>query len=307
MTDELRTYIKRRKEELNAIIMAHFYQIPEIQDIADFVGDSLELARRAAATEAEVIFFCGVNFMAESAKILSPQKLVILPEARAGCPMADMITAGKLRKFKDEHPEFEVVCYVNSSAEVKAESDICCTSSNAVEVVKSIPESRGILFVPDQNLASFVAQKTGREIKAWPGYCPVHHHISREDILVAKKEHPEAVVLVHPECRPEVVELADEALSTGGMLKYVEKSEAKEFIIGTEEGLLYQLKKRNPDKTFYLAHKEFLCPDMKLTTLEKLALAVEKMEPVVEVPEGVREKAYRALERMLSVGPSPSN
>ncbi len=301
MPDSLVQYIKKRKEELNAVIMAHFYQRPEIQDLADMVGDSLQLARYAAGTDASVIVFCGVSFMAESAKILSPDKLVIMPEPEAGCPMADMITGEKLREWKKSHPGAQVVCYVNSSAEVKAESDICCTSSNAIQVVNSIPPDSRILFVPDQNLGHFLAGKTGREIECWPGYCPTHHNVTAEEIREQKARHPGAIVLVHPECRPEVIDLADEALSTGGILKYVEKSPAREFIIGTEIGLLHQLQTRFPDKVFHIARDEFICPNMKLNTLENLAHAMDTLEYKIEVPEDVRQKAYRALERMLSI------
>ncbi|MGE5423514.1 MAG: quinolinate synthase NadA [Ignavibacteriales bacterium] len=302
MPDQITEYILKRKSELNAVIMAHFYQRPEIQEIADFVGDSLQLAQKAAETQAGAIFFCGVSFMAESAKILNPDKLVVLPEPEAGCPMADMITGEQLRNWKAKHPGATVVTYVNSSAEVKAESDVCCTSSNAIAVVRSIPEDTPILFVPDQNLGAFVADKTGRKnITCWPGFCPTHHHFKPEDIQEIKTAHPDAVVIVHPECRPEIIALADEALSTGGMLKYVEKSSAEEFVIGTEEGLMYQLRKRFPAKTFYLAHEKLICPNMKLTTIEKLAYVMETMEPSVEVPEDIRLKAYKALERMLKI------
>jgi len=239
--------------------------------------------------------------MAESAKILSPEKLVIMPEPEAGCPMADMITGEELREWKKAHPRAQVVCYVNSSAEVKAESDICCTSSNAIQVVNSIPSDCQILFVPDQNLGHFLARKTGRQIECWPGYCPTHHNVTAEEIREQKARHPEAIVLVHPECRPEVIDLADEALSTGGILKYVEKSPAREFIIGTEMGLLHQLQTRFPDKVFHIAHEEFICPNMKLNTLENLARVMDTLENRIEVPEDVRVRAYRSLERMLNI------
>ncbi len=301
MPDNLVKYINDRKKELNAVIMAHFYQLPEIQDLADFVGDSLQLAREAANTQASVIIFCGVSFMAESAKIMNPTKLVILPDPAAGCPMADMISAAQLREWKASRPEAKVVCYVNSSAEVKAESDICCTSSNVIKVINSIPPEHPILFVPDQNLGNFVALKTGRKIESWPGYCPTHHEVSAEEILAQKARYPEAPVVVHPECRLEVIELADETLSTGGILKYVKQSPAREFIIGTEVGLLHQLTKRFPEKVFHMAREEFLCPNMKLITLEKLAKVMETLEPAVEVPEDIRIKAYNSLERMLDI------
>ncbi|MGI6514534.1 MAG: quinolinate synthase NadA [Syntrophomonadaceae bacterium] len=301
MSDNLVEFIKKRKEELNAVIMAHYYQRPEIQDLADMVGDSLQLARYAANTDASVIVFCGVSFMAESAKILSPEKLVIMPEPEAGCPMADMITGEKLREWRNAHPGAQVVCYVNSSADVKAESDICCTSSNAIQVVSSIPPDCQILFVPDQNLGRFLAKKTGREIECWPGYCPTHHNVTAEEIREKKALHPGAPVLVHPECRPEVIDLADEALSTGGILKYVEKSPAREFIIGTEIGLLHQLQTRFPDRVFHIAREEFVCPNMKLNTLANLAQVLDTLEYRIEVPEDIREKAYRSLERMLNI------
>jgi len=294
-------YINRRKQELNAIILAHFYQRPEIQEMADYVGDSLQLAVQAAKTTADVIVFCGVRFMAESAKILNPQRTVLLPEPGAGCPMADMITAKELRQKKQELPGVQVVCYVNSSAEVKAESDICCTSSNAVKVVNSLPPGVPVLFVPDKNLGHFVARQTGREMILWEGYCPVHHRVSLGELMEAKRQHPGAVVMVHPECQPEVVAASDYALSTGGILETVGSLPDREFIIGTEEGLLYQLRKRYPDRSFHLVRSEFLCPDMKLTTVEKVVRSLETLEPRIEVPEDVRGRAYQALERMINL------
>lgn len=294
-------YINRRKQELNAIILAHFYQRPEIQEMADYVGDSLQLAVQAAKTTADVIVFCGVRFMAESAKILNPQRTVLLPEPGAGCPMADMITAKELRQKKQELPGVQVVCYVNSSAEVKAESDICCTSSNAVKVVNSLPPGVPVLFVPDKNLGHFVARQTGREMILWEGYCPVHHRVSLDELMEAKRQHPGAVVMVHPECQPEVVAASDYALSTGGILETVGSLPDREFIIGTEEGLLYQLRKRYPDRSFHLVRSEFLCPDMKLTTVEKVVRSLETLEPRIEVPEDVRGRAYQALERMINL------
>lgn len=294
-------YINRRKQELNAIILAHFYQRPEIQEMADYVGDSLQLAVQAAKTTADVIVFCGVRFMAESAKILNPKRTVLLPEPGAGCPMADMVTAKELRRKKQELPGVQVVCYVNSSAEVKAESDICCTSSNAVKVVNSLPPDVPVLFVPDKNLGHFVARQTGREMILWEGYCPVHHRVSLDELMEAKRQHPGAVVMVHPECQPEVVAASDYALSTGDILETVGRLPDREFIIGTEEGLLYQLRKRYPDRNFYLVRDEFLCPDMKLTTVEKVVRSLETLEPKIEVPEDVRGRAYQALERMINL------
>lgn len=294
-------YIRKRKREINAVIMAHYYQPPEIQDIADFVGDSLELAKQAAETDAEVIVFCGVKFMAESAKVLSPQKTVILPEIKAGCPMADMITAKALRGMKNQYPDAVVVCYVNSSAEVKAESDICCTSRNAIEVVKSIPADKSIIFVPDRNLGQHIQDQTGREMILWQGYCPVHDKLTEEEINEKMAMYPEAKVVVHPECTPEISRKSDAVLSTGGILGYVKASPENDFIIGTEEGLIHALEKNHPQKNFYLARSGFQCQDMKYISLESLANAMRKLQYRVEVPEGVRQKAYDALAKMLSI------
>lgn len=302
MSQSLAEMIQARKKELDAVILAHFYQRPEIQEIADFVGDSLQLAQQATRVTASTIVFCGVGFMAESAKILNPEKRVILPVLEAGCPMADMITAEQLRKWKAEHPGSTVVCYVNSSAEVKAESDLCCTSANAVRVVESIPPDQQILFVPDQNLGDFVAKKTGRKIIAWEGYCPTHHYVTPTLIHQVKKQYPDAVVVVHPECRPDVVAIADAALSTGGMIKYIGESPARTFIVGTEEGIMYQLHKRYPDRKFILAHEEMICPNMKLTTIADLARAMETLEHEIDVDEEIRVRATRALEAMLRIG-----
>ncbi|MGS0763234.1 quinolinate synthase NadA [Syntrophomonas curvata] len=301
MTIALREFITRRKKELNALILAHFYQPPEIQDVADFVGDSLQLARQAAETDAGVIVFCGVSFMAESAKILSPDKMVLLPEIKAGCAMADMISANGLKNLKEKHPGAVVVCYVNSTAEVKAESDICCTSANAVNVVKSIPADRTIIFVPDRNLGAYIRSRTGREMILWEGCCPVHDRLGGEEVRNQMKLHPGAKVVVHPECPPDVIQLADAVRSTAGILNYVKTSPEKEFIIGTEEGFLYTLQQNCPDKVFHLARQEFRCEDMKLTSLDKLAAALERLEYQIEVPEDIRQKAYITLERMLKV------
>ena len=301
MTVDLQQFINRRKKELNALILAHFYQLPEIQDMADFVGDSLQLARQAAETDADIIVFCGVSFMAESAKILNPGKIVLLPEIKAGCAMADMISGEGLRTLKEKHPGAVVVCYVNSTAEVKAESDICCTSANAVNVVKSIPQDKKIIFAPDRNLGSYIQSQTGREMILWEGCCPVHDQLSGEEVRKQVRLHPGAPVVVHPECRPDVIELADAVRSTAGMLKYVKSSPEKEFIIGTEEGLLHTLQKNFPDKVFHLARQEFCCADMKLTSLEKLANSLDRLQYQIEVPEDIRQKAYLTLERMLKV------
>ena len=301
MTLELRDFITRRKRELNALILAHFYQLPEIQDIADYVGDSLQLARQAAETEADVIVFCGVSFMAESAKILSPDKMVLLPEIKAGCAMADMVTAEDLRSLKEKHPGAVVVCYVNSMAAVKAESDICCTSANAVNVVKSIPQDKTVIFAPDRNLGAYIQSQTGRKMILWEGCCPVHDELSGEEVREQMRLYPGAKVVVHPECAPDVIDLADAVRSTAGILNYVKNSPDKEFIIGTEEGFIYTLQKNCPDKVFHLARQQFRCEDMKLTTLEKLAVSLEQLQYQIEVPEDIRQRAYLTLERMLKI------
>lgn len=298
---ELSKEIRRLKRERDAVILAHVYQRPEVQDVADFVGDSLGLSQQAAAAGAKVIIFCGVHFMAESASILSPEKIVVLPEEHAGCPMADMVDTVQLERKKQEMPDAVVVCYVNTSAEVKAECDIACTSANAVKIVQSLPPEQPVLFVPDKNLGRFMASQTGREITVWEGYCHVHDRITVEDIQKAKAEHPQALVLLHPECKPEVLALADKVASTTGMINFARKSSAREFIIGTESGILHQLHKGTPDKQFYMASTNLLCPNMKKTTLESVHRALVTLQPRVEVPEDVREKAARCLERMLSV------
>lgn len=293
--------IKKLKKERNAIILAHNYQRGEVQDIADFVGDSFGLSQKASLSDAEVIVFCGVDFMAESAAVLNPEKSVLMPELSAQCPMAAMITPELLRKEKEKYPDAKVVCYVNTPAGVKAESDICCTSSNAIKVVNSLKEEE-IIFVPDKNLALYVASRTRKKIIPWNGYCPTHHLILPGDILLEKEEHPEAEVLVHPECRPDVVALADKVLSTEGMLKYAGLSASKEFIVGTEVGLLHRLKKENPGKTFIPATEYAVCPNMKMTTLQSIIRALERKEHVIKVPDEIRIKAKRALDRMLEVG-----
>ena len=291
--------VLRLKEARRAIILAHNYQRPEIQDIADFVGDSLELSQKAAQTNAEVIVFCGVHFMAETASILCPDKKVLLPDANAGCPMADMITAERLREERKEHPGAQVVCYVNSSAEVKAESDICCTSANAIRIIAKLPAKDGILFVPDQYLGRFVSVRTGKELILWPGFCPTHVRIRPEDILRLKKQHPRAKIVVHPECRPEVIQLANEVLSTGGMCRFARESEAQEIIVGTEVGIIHRLKKENPSKSFFPASERAICPNMKLINLEKVLWALKEMSPEVKIPEAIRLRAKEAVDRML--------
>lgn len=294
--------INKLKQQKDAVILAHNYQLPEIQDIADFNGDSLQLSRVAAKQKAKVIVFCGVHFMAETASILSPNKKILIPEENAGCPMANMITAEQLRKLKLKHPRAVTVGYVNTSAAVKAELDLCCTSTNAVKVILSIPKNKEIIFVPDQYLASYAAKVTGRKIIMWHGFCPTHVKILAKDILSQKKEHPEALVLVHPECTPEVIDLADEALSTGGMSNFVAKSPKREFIIGTEIGMLHRLKKDNPKKKFYPATELAVCPNMKRTTLEKVLWSLEDLKDEVKVPNEIRKKALKAINAMLAIG-----
>ncbi len=295
--------IRELKQKRKAVILAHNYQLPEIQDLADFCGDSLGLSIEASKTDAEVIVFCGVRFMAETAKILSPGKKVIMPDRRAGCPMADMITAGQLRDLKQKHPGALVVCYVNSMADVKAESDYCCTSANAVEVVSSLPRDRQIIFVPDQHLGRFVEEKTGRELILWPGYCPTHAFIGEDDIRKARQEHPGAVVMAHPECSEPVKRLADALLSTGQMLTFVKKNPAKEFIVATEVGMIHPLKKVRPDAEFIPAGGRGICPNMKKTTVEKVLASLTNLEYEVTVPEDIRLEAKRSLERMVEILP----
>lgn len=293
--------IMKLKESRNAVILAHNYQLGEVQDIADLVGDSLELSQKAARTDADVIVFCGVHFMAETASILCPDKVVLLPDTQAGCPMADMASAESLRKKKQEMPDATVVCYVNSSAEVKAESDICCTSANALKIVENLDRSGQILFVPDQYLGSYVRSKTGRMISLWPGFCPTHRRILPEDIIRRKDEYPKAKVIVHPECLPEVINLADEVLSTGGMCRYVRETDVTEIIVGTEIGIIHRLRKENTHKKYIPASEQAVCPRMKLITLEKILWSLEDMSPTVKVPEDIRLKAKLSVERMLEL------
>jgi len=292
--------ISKLKQERNAVILVHNYQLGEVQDIADFMGDSLELSQNAAKTEAEVIVFCGVHFMAETAAILCPEMTVLLPDLHAGCPMADMITAEQLRQKKKELPNASVVCYVNSTAEVKAESDICCTSANAVKVVESLDNDE-ILFVPDQYLGHYVSTKTNKKLHLWPGYCPTHARIHPQDIIKLKQEYPQAKVVVHPECRPEVIALADEVTSTGGMVRYAKREDVNEMIVGTEMGIIYRLRKENPGKKFLPVSEQAICPDMKLITLEKVLRSLEKMKPQVKVTEETRLKAKAAVDKMLAI------
>ena len=290
------------KTRRGAVILAHNYQLGEIQDIADFVGDSLELSQRAAETRASVIVFCGVHFMAETASILCPDKVVLLPDMNAGCPMADMITPDRLREKKKEHPRAAVVCYINSSAEVKAESDICCTSANAVGIVESL-DAQEILFVPDQYLGLYVSARTGKEMILWPGFCPTHVRITPERMEELRQEYPQAKIVVHPECRPEVIALADEVLSTGGMLRYAQREGVREMIVGTEIGIIHRLRKENPGKRFIPVSEQAICPNMKLITLEKVLWSLEEMNPEVKVAERIRLGAKAAVDRMLRIGP----
>jgi quinolinate synthase len=299
MSTELILEINELKKKRNAVILAHNYQPDEIQELADYTGDSLGLSRTAASTAADVIVFCGVYFMAETAKILSPAKKVLLPDVHAGCPMADMITAEKLRAFKAANPGRTVVCYVNSTAEVKAESDLCCTSANAVALIEALPKSEKILFVPDMHLGRFVAEKTGRDILCWKGFCPTHMKITPEVIRSARERHPDAVILIHPECMWEAVQLADEALSTGQMLQFVKKSKIGKFVIATEKGILYQLRKENPEKEFFMASPDIVCPNMKKTTLQIVRDSLLHMTYEVVVEQGVAGNARKSIERML--------
>ncbi len=299
MNEQLIERIEKLRQQRSAVILAHNYQPGEIHDIADFCGDSLGLSIKAAETDAEVIVFCGVQFMAETAAILSPEKSVLLPDKYAGCPLADMITAEQLDVLKHRHPEALVVCYVNSSAEVKAESDYCCTSANAVEVVNSLPRDRRIIFVPDQHLGRFVAERTGRDLELWPSYCITHEIITDEDIKNLKAKYPDAIVMAHPECTEPVKELADQLLSTGQMLKFAEKSSARRFIVATETGMTYPLKKQNMGAEFIAASDRAICPNMKKITLEKILWSLEDMQYKVTVPDEVRVKAKKALDRMV--------
>lgn len=316
--------ILKLKQERNAIILSHNYQRDEVQEIADFIGDSLELSRQAAGVVCDVIVFCGVNFMAESASILSPEKTVLLPALDANCPMADMIRVSgprkvmktfpgyeiqpafvfphdfTLRDIRARYPDAAVVAYVNTTADVKAESDICCTSSNVVKVVESLPHER-IICIPDRNLSIWAARHTKKQIIAWDGFCHVHDRVTVADVEQARREHPKALLMAHPECRIEVLELADHVTSTSGMLRYARASEALEFIVGTEVGLMHRLRKENPGKQFHPLRKDMICPNMKKTTLQSVLDALREMKNVIKVPEEVRVPAKRALDRMLAV------
>jgi quinolinate synthase len=302
MTDNnIAEKIEELKQEKDAVILAHNYQIGEVQDMADFVGDSLQLSIEASKVERSIIVFCGVHFMAETAKILNPQKKVLLPDENSGCPMADMITADDLEKLKAEHPGAVVICYVNSSAEVKALSDICCTSSNAVKVVESVPPDNDIIFIPDKYLGSYVQSITGRKMILWNGYCPTHVRINAGNIIELKKKHLDAEVVVHPENTPEVIEVADRVESTGGMLRYMKESPNKQFIVGTEIGIIHRLQKENPDKIFIPAMDKAICPNMKLITLEKVMWSLEEEETEIIVPEEIAVKAKSAIDKMIAL------
>ncbi|MFO7667912.1 MAG: quinolinate synthase NadA [Desulfobacterales bacterium] len=296
MKDKIRSLLKKRK----AIMLAHNYQPPEIQDLADLCGDSLELSIKASQTDAEVIVFCGVHFMAETASIMSPEKRVLLPRKDAGCPMADMVTPEALSKKIRELPQMPVVTYVNSTAAVKALSTICCTSANVVKVVNSL-DAEEILMVPDKNLAKYAALHTKKRLHFWDGYCPVHDMLTPEIVLRAKKKHPEAVFMAHPECRPEVLELADAVLSTSGMIRYAGESESRSFIVGTETGILHTLKKANPSKIFYPVSPDMECRDMKRISLEDVVRSLENMEGEVKVPEDIRLPAKEAVRKMIDL------
>jgi quinolinate synthase len=298
--EDIKGQIKDLLKKRNAVLLAHNYMRDEVQEIADITGDSLALSMEAARTDADVIVFCGVHFMAESASILSPDKTVLLPRLDAGCPMADMITVEGLLELKSRLPGVPVVTYVNSTAAVKAHSDICCTSANAGRVVNSLPDNE-IIFAPDRNLGRFVAKTSPKTFHFWDGFCPTHERLRPEEAARLKAEYPDALFICHPECHPDVTALADHACSTSGMYEYCRTSPAKRFIIGTEAGILYRLKKENPDKEFILASPALICPNMKLISLEDILASLTTMTPEVRVPEDIRIPAKRALDRMLAV------
>ncbi|MFH1853966.1 MAG: quinolinate synthase NadA [Candidatus Omnitrophota bacterium] len=300
--ENLKKKIAQLKKERDAVIIVHNYQRDEIQDIADISGDSLALSQAAVRADAKVIVFCGVDFMAESASILNPDKIVLLPVKEAGCPMADMVTIERLREERKQHPDAAVVCYVNSSAAIKAESDICCTSSNAIQIVKSLKDHKEVIFIPDKNLGRYVQRNVpDKKIILWEGFCPTHIRVSKEEVLKIKESHPEAEILAHPECNPDVLSVSDHICSTGGMFTYVKSSKAKSFIIVTESGMLYGLKKANPDKDFYVPSERLVCPTMKLTTLGWVVHSLEAMEYQVKITGDIKERAYKSLGRMLKV------
>jgi len=293
--------IRELARERNAVILAHNYEVAEVQDVADMCGDSLELSRRAAETDADVIVFCGVRFMAETAAILSPDKTVILPVENAGCPMADMITVEDVKRRKSEQPDLFVLSYVNTTAEVKAESDLCCTSANAVRLARSIGPSLRVLMTPDRNLAQYTIRVTGRDMDYWNGFCPVHERLTADRVRRVKQAYPDALFMAHPECRPEVLDLADSVQSTSGMISLARTSPHDRFIVGTEAGILYPLSRANPQKEFIPADPHMVCKDMKKTGLAELLKSLEEMAPVITVSEEVRGRARRALEAMLAI------
>jgi len=293
--------INELKKKHNLIILAHNYQLPEVQDIADYLGDSLDLAKRATKTDADNIIFCGVDFMAQSAKILNQDKNVIHPDLEAECPMANMVKIEKLLELKKSNPDAEIVSYINTTVETKALSDICCTSANGSKIVKSL-SSKKIIFIPDKNLGNYIQRNVKeKEIIIWPGLCPTHHRIRKEDIFKLKKLHPNAEILVHPECRPEIIDMSDYTLSTNGMLNHAKESDSNEFIIGTEKELCYRLKNEIPNKKFYEI-KTAICPNMKKITFEKVLNSLETLEPKIEIPNELMKKAKIPLQRMMDVG-----
>jgi quinolinate synthase len=292
--------VKTIKAQRNAVILSHNYQLPEVQDIADIMGDSLDLSRAAIEADCSVVVFCGVQFMAEIAAILNPGKIILLPVKEAGCRAADMITVERLKATKAQFPDAAIVCYVNSSAAIKAESDVCCTSRNAIEVVRSLKDYERVIFIPDGNLARWVQSRVpDKKIIPWKGFCPTHVMVSKKEIFSSKQQHQEAEFIAHPECKLDILALAHYVGGTGGMLDYVRNSPCREFIVGTEMGLIHRLKKENPGKSFYSPSKSFVCPDMKLTTLEKVVHALETMTYRIEVPEDIRQRAKVSLDRML--------
>lgn len=301
MQNDIVDKILKLKEKRRAIIVAHNYQIGEVQDIADYVGDSLGLSQTASKTQAEVILFCGVHFMAETAAILCPDKKILMPDTNAGCAMANMITSRQLMEMKKKYPRAVVVCYINSTAEIKAESDYCCTSSNAVKVTSHIPKDKEVLFIPDKYLGDYVSSQLKRELILWEGYCPTHRRILAEDISKNKNLHPRAEVLVHPECTPDVIAVADKVFSTSGMIRYASRSSSDEFIIGTEIGIIHTLKKKEPNKKFYPASILADCDSMKLTTLEKILWSLEDMAYQVKVSKDIAQRAKKSIDRMLEL------
>lgn len=310
-SEELKSRIQQLKYEKNAVILAHNYQIPEVQDIADYIGDSLGLARQAAETEADLIVFCGVHFMAETASVICPDKTVLIPDLEAGCSLADTITGEQLKAWKKEHPGAVVVSYVNTTAEVKAETDYCCTSSNAVQVIQSIPKDREILFLPDKFLGTYVQMMTGRKMNIWDGACHVHEKIGELNLGEKQKQYPEAEILIHPECGCSTSCMMNSAMyydckdahiySTGGMIDFVNESDSEQFVVATETGILHRMKKANPEKTFIPANEESVCEFMKMITLENLWEALEYHRYEVKVPEELAEKARIPIDRMLQI------